>query len=464
MNRYLILGNGAAGATAAEAIRECDPLGQITIVSPERHPMYSRPGLAYVITQLIPPQQIIARPDEWYQQLQLRLLYGGATKLDLANRQIKLDSGLVLTYDRLLIATGSRAARLPYPGGNLDGVVHLDTLDGARDLMRRMKAARRAVVVGSGITALELSEGFAHNRLETHHCVRRGTLWGAVFNQAESDLLAERMTGQEVKIHYNTEIQEVLADRRGHVKGVRLANDETLDCELVGSGIGVRPTLDFVRGAPLEMDRGLLVNEYLETNQSDVYAAGDCAQIWDQWTQKHCLDDLWPTAVAAGRIAGRNMAGAHEAFRKGIPFNACLLFGLHVTAIGQLGGGRDDADANADVLQHMSRGSSEVWATRPVGYASAWSHDGPNSVRLVLGDERLAGALVIGRQTLADPLRDLIDWQVNVAHIKPQLQRGGASMMQAVLDCWRQATACRVPDRAAGHAAEPAQVEGRTQC
>ncbi len=435
MDRYLILGNGAAGATAAEAIRARDPRGQLTLVSAERHPMYSRPGLAYVITRQIPPQQVIARVPAWYQQLDLRLIFGSATQLNLASHQVTLDSGLVLGFDRLLIATGSRAVPLPYPGGNLDGVVYLDSLDGVQDLMRRMKSARKAVVVGSGITALEMSEGFAHNKLETHHCVRRGTLWGTVFNQAESDLLARRMASHEVKIHYNSEMKEVLGNRRTQVTGVRFASGEIVACDLVGAGIGVRPAIDFVRSSSLSQDRGLLVNEYLQTSHADVFAAGDCAQIWDPWTQRHCLDDLWPTAVAAGRLAGQNMAGGHEAFQKGTPFNACLLFGLHVTAIGQLGGTRDEPEA--DVLQYMSRGSSEIWATRPAGFVSAWSHQGPNSVRLALSDHRLVGALVIGNQLLADPLRDLISWRTDIQSLKPALLGGGPAMTPAILDFWR---------------------------
>ncbi len=441
MNRYLILGNGAAGATAAETIRARDPAGQITLVSAERHPVYSRPGLAYVITQLIPARQILTRPADWYPQLQLRLLYGRATRLDLAGHQVLLDSGLVLGYDRLLLATGSRAVPLPYPGSQLDGVVYLDSLDGAIDLVRRLRSATRAVVVGSGITAFELSEGFAHNQLETHHCIRRQTLWGAVFNQAESDLLAERMTRHAVKLHYNTEIREVLGDRRQRVQGIRLANGETLACQLVGAGVGVQPVLDYARGTALKIERGVLVNEFLESSQRDVYAAGDCAQIWDRWTQTYCVDDLWPTAVAAGRIAGHNLAGGCEVYEKGTPLNACLLFGLHVTAMGQLGGGREAAEPA--VLQHLSRGSSEAWAQRPVGYASAWSQDGPNSVRLALSDNRLVGALVMGQQTLANPLRDLIAGRVDIRGLKPYLQSGGPAMIQAVLDFWRQLQAGR---------------------
>jgi NADPH-dependent 2,4-dienoyl-CoA reductase/sulfur reductase-like enzyme len=209
---------------------------------------------------------------------------------------------------------------------------------------------------------------------------------------------------------------------------------------VVGAGIGVRPQIDFVRGTPIHVDKAILVNEYLETSAPGVYAAGDCAQIWDRWTQKHTLDVLWPTAIAAGRVAGLNMAGGRTAYVKGTPFNACLLFGLHITAIGQLGGVRDESEP--EVFQHMSRGSSEIWATRPHAYASAWSQAGLNTVRLALSDDRLVGALVVGEQTLADPLRDLIDMQVNILPLRPYLEQGGAEMAQKVQQYWKLMKRC----------------------
>ena len=125
MRRYLILGNGAAGATAAEEIRRADPSGEITLVSPEKHPMYSRPGLAYVLLKEIPPQQALARTLEWYRERELRLVHGEAVSLDRATQQVRLANGAALPYDRLLIATGARAVGLPYPGGDLDVVVRV---------------------------------------------------------------------------------------------------------------------------------------------------------------------------------------------------------------------------------------------------------------------------------------------------------------------------------------------------
>ena len=304
--------------------------------------------------------------------------------------------------------------------------VFLDTLDGTKDLLRRVRKARRAVVIGGGITALEMAEGFAHHKLETHYLLRRNVLWASVFNEAESRLLEERMTGHGVRLHFNTEAAEIMGDKRGRVAGVRLASGATLACDLVGAGIGVKADLGFLQDSGVKTDKAILVDEFLETNVPDVYAAGDCAQAWDPWTKKHSLDVLWPTAVAQGRVAGLNMAGRRTAHVKGTPFNACLLFGLHITAIGQLGGSRD-AD-EPEVVQHISRGSSETWATRPHAYASAWSQTGPNTVRLALSGDRLVGALVVGDQTLADPLRFLIEKQIDIRPIRPILERGGADM------------------------------------
>lgn len=430
MRRYLIVGNGAAGATAAETLRERDPRGEITVVSAEPHPMYSRPGLAYLLSGEIPEQQVLARSPEWYRRLELRVVQGAAARLDPAGRRVHLADGRALAYDRLLIATGARAVDLPYPGAGLDGVVCLDTLDGTRDLLKRLKRARRGIVLGGGITALEMAEGFAHHKVETHYLLRRDVLWASVLNRAESDLLAERMVNRGVRLHFNTEAAEVLGDRRGRVAGIRLKSGQAMACDLVGAGIGVRPQLDWVQGSGIRIDKAILVDDHLAASLPDIFAAGDCAQAWDPWAGQHVLDVLWPTAVAQGRTAARNMAGESAAYLKGTPFNACLLFGLHLTAIGQLGGSRE-AD-EPEVVQHISRGTSEVWSLRPRAYDSAWSQDGHNTVRLALSGERLVGAVLIGDQSLADPLRFLIDQRLDLGPLRPVLQRGGPDMARLV--------------------------------
>ena len=431
MTRYLILGNGAAGATAAEEIRRLDALGEITIVSAERYPMYSRPGLAYVLLNEIPERQVLARSPEWYGTLRLHLVHGIAISIDLPRRRARLADGRDFGYDRLLIATGAGAVPLPQTGAPLDGVVYLDTLDGTKDLLKRIKRARRGVIIGGGITALEMAQGFAHHKVETHYFVRRQTLWSAVFNQTESDLLSARMQAQGVHIHYYTEIAKPVGDKHGRLTAVGLKTGEVFACDLLGVGIGVRPQIEVARHTSIQTDRAILVNEFLETSAPGIYAAGDCAQMWDPWTQSYTLDVLWPTAVAAGKIAGRNMAGQREAYVRGTPFNACLLFGLHIAAIGQLGNVRDEGES--EVYQHLSRGSSEIWDTRPAAYASASSQNGAATLRLTLSHDRLAGALVIGNQFLADCLRDLIELQADISPLRPYLEASDPRVPQLLV-------------------------------
>lgn len=435
MKRFVIIGNGAAGITAAEELRRRDPRADITICTDEPYPMYSRPGLAYVLINEVSAQQAMARKPEWYQQQRIELIHSRAVSLDFKRQLVSLANGRGLLYDALLIAVGATAVKAPFPGGDLDGVVYLDNLDNTLDILKRVKTARAGVVVGGGITALELTEGLAHHDVETHYLSRKNNLWSALLNDQESKLVERQMIHHGALIHYQREIAEIIG-RDGRVAAVKTTKGEEIPCEIVGVAVGVKPNLGLVKGTPLEIDRGLLTDEYLQTNIPGVYAAGDCAQIYDAWSGEKRVDSLWPTAVASGRVAAQNMLGLRTPYVKGVPFNAALLFGLHLTAIGQVAAaGRDDAEA--EELSFISRGASEVWTSSSgSGYTSAWADDGTSSQRLILRNNTIAGALLLGNQRLADPLRDLIDRRVDISHIKDRLLKGGTALAVAVMDEW----------------------------
>ena len=435
MKRFVIIGNGAAGITAAEELRRRDARASITICTDEPYPMYSRPGLAYVLINEVSAQQAVARKPEWYQQQRIELIHSRAVGLDFKRQVVSLANGRGLLYDALLIAVGAAAVKAPFPGGDLDGVVYLDNLDNTLDILKRIKTARAAVVVGGGITALELTEGLAHHDVETHYLSRKNNLWSALLNDQESKLVERQMIHHGALIHYQREIAEIIG-RDGRVAAVRTTRGEDIPCEIVGVAVGVKPNLGLVKGTPLEIDRGLLTDEYLQTNLPGVYAAGDCAQIYDAWSGEKRVDSLWPTAVASGRAAAQNMLGMRVPYVKGVPFNAALLFGLHLTAIGQVAAaGRDDDEA--EELSFISRGSSEVWTSSSgSGYTSAWADDGTSSQRLIVKGDVIAGALLLGNQRLADPLRDLIDRRVNIGQVKDQLLKGGTALAMAVMSEW----------------------------
>ena len=238
-----------------------------------------------------------------------------------------------------------------------------------------------------------------------------------------------------VHIHYGCEIAGIVG-QAGKVTGVKTTRGEMIACQIVGVAIGVRPNTALAKDTPLKVDRGILTDETLQTNLPGVFAAGDCAQIYDAWSGEHRCDSLWPTAAASGRVAAINMTGAKQPYRKGVPFNAALLFGLHLTAIGQVAAAGRDGD-DAEELSFISRGSSEVWTAKPGGgYTSAWADDGTSSQRLVVHDNAIVGALLLGNQRLADPLRDLIDQRVSIAGVRSGLLSGGDILAQAVMDAW----------------------------
>ncbi|MEJ2749011.1 MAG: FAD-dependent oxidoreductase, partial [Anaerolineae bacterium] len=237
--------------------------------------------------------------------------------------------------------------------------------------------------------------------------------------------------------HYNTEAVEILGDRKGRVRAVRLKDGGEFKCNIVGIAIGVKPQIDLAQNTPIETDRAILVNEFMQSSQRNVYAAGDCAQVYDRWTNRHMLDILWPSAVAEGHAAGLNMCGQQTSYEKGSPFNACLLYGLHITTMGQINPRRDgDSDEGPEVMQYLSRGSSEVWYTYSRHYTSAWSDDGENTLRLVLDGDYLVGALIIGEQSTADPLRYIIENRINFREVHPDLSVGGSALKRSLQRFW----------------------------
>ena len=417
--QYVIIGNGAAGLSAAEEIRRQDNHAYITIVSDEPFPFYSRPGLAYYLRGDLPEKQLYSRPEDFYEQQRLNRITARATQLDLPARRVTLSDGRALPYDALLIATGSHAVKPNLPGIDLRGVVVLDTMTDVHAIMRMAKKAKRAVVVGGGITALELAEGLQARGVETHYLLRKQRFWSSLLSEDESALVEDRLEEHGVTIHRFEELAEVIG-QKGRVKRVRTKSGHTLPCDIVGVAIGVRPNIAVVTGTDIKTDRGILVDDHLQTNIEGVYAAGDVAQVLDRWSGEYKLEVLWPTALATGKVAGANMAGAHTHYRKAPPFNAALLCDLHLTAIGQVSV-RPMVDEGTDLVA-LSRGTSEVWFSPAGGQHAVIARKNlGESQRLVMQGPRIIGALLLGDQTLADPLRGLIAAGADITPIHERL-------------------------------------------
>ncbi len=426
--RYVIVGLGAAGVAAAEAIRHIDATGEIVLVGDDPHGYYSRPGLAYFLTGELAEPWLAPFSAADFRHLAVRRLQARVVGLDSQAQQVELEDGHRLAYDRLLLATGSQAVAPPMPGSDLQGVVKLDDLADARDILRRCRGARAAVVVGGGITALELAEGLNARKVGTHYLLRQDRYWPGVLDEVESGIVEQRLQKEGIRIHHHTEVAEIVG-QKGRVRGVTTVAGQHIACDIVAVAVGVRPRMEPATASGLKVDRGILVDEYLQSSAPGVLAAGDVAQVFDPASGRAGLDTLWGIAVGQGRAAGQNMAGEPVAYRKPVPFNVTRLAGLTTTIIGTVGRGRDGD------LPGIARGDSETWRHHP-GLPAAQDAFEVGGVRVLVGEKTLLGAVVMGAQAASRPLQALITRQADISSIREELLRPGVRLGELVTRFW----------------------------
>lgn len=426
--KYVIIGTGVAGVSAVEAIRSADRAGEIVMVGDDPHGFYSRPGLAYVLTGELQDKTLFPKTREAYARLNFTFTKARVTGINRQHKSLMLDDKTPLTYDKLLIATGASAIPLTVPGANLQGVLKLDDLEDAHGILKHAKRGRTAIVVGGGITALELTEGLLARGMKVHYLLRGNRYWSNVLDEKESRIVEARLQAEGVELHFHSEVQEILG-KSGKVTGVHLLNGQTMKCDLITYAVGIKPRLDLARTADLACDRGILVNEYLQTNDPDVYSAGDVAQVYDPISGRSVLDSLWSPAREQGYAAGLNMAGQGKAYIKTVPFNITRLAGLTTTIIGAVGQGRDE-----DVVG-IARGDSETWRQLPDAIVAQGGFD-INRVRLLVGEDHLIGAVIIGDQKLSMPLQKMISQKINISTIRDKLLKKDVKIADVIVDFW----------------------------
>ncbi|MBI4761249.1 MAG: NAD(P)/FAD-dependent oxidoreductase [Chloroflexota bacterium] len=431
--RYVIIGSGVAGIAAIEAIRSLDREGEVVMIGDDPYGFYSRPGLAYYLTGELHDKALFPRTAAAYRKMNFRYVKDRVQKILREAHTLEMEGGTSLSYDRLLLAVGAQAAPMKAPGADLDGVLKLDHLEDAKKILKHARRGRTAVVVGGGITALEMVEGFLARGVRVHYLLRGDRYWSNVLDEQESRIVEHRLQEDGVRLHFHSEIAEILG-KKGRVSGVRLVDGKTLACDMVAYAIGVRPRLELAKQCGLEIDRGILVNEYLQTNDPAIYAAGDVAQVYDPATGQSVLDSLWGPARQQGYAAGLNMGGKRTAYRKAVSFNVTRLAGLTTTIIGMVGSGRDDD------LVGIARGDSETWRHLPEAIVAQTGFE-VNRLRLLVGERTLLGAVVMGDQKLSFPLEKIISDGVDISPIREKLLTPQARVGDVIADFWLEKNA-----------------------
>lgn len=426
--KYIIIGAGVAGFAAIEAIRSVDTAGEIIMISDDPHGYYSRPGLAYYLTGELHDKGLYPRAQDDYKKLNFKYLNSRVRQILRLEHVLEMDEQPRLTYDKLLIAVGARALPLGIPGAKLNGVVKLDHLADAKNILKLAKSGKTAVVVGGGITALELAEGLLARGMKVHYFMRGDRYWSNVLDQHESKIVEGRLKAEGITLHHHAELIEITG-RNERVNGVRLLDGRAMKCDLVAYAIGIKPCLELMQNTDLALDRGILVNEHLQTNDVDIFAAGDVAQVYDPLSGRSVLDSLWNPARDQGRVAGLNMAGRKAAYLKSPPFNVTRLAGLTTTIIGAVGSGHDE-----DVMG-IARGDSETWRHLPDVLVAQGGFN-INNVRILVGEKTLIGAVVMGDQTLSKPLQKMIAHSMDISSIRDKLLARDTKIADVVVDYW----------------------------
>ncbi len=372
--KIVIIGNGPAAVAAAEAARELDGHCGITMISKEAVPFYSPCPLAEYVEASVPRDHLFLRDEKFYRDQDITTFFGHpATAIGTTARRVTVGSGsdaAELPYERLLIASGARAIMPPIPGlAGTPGVFALKTLADADGIVARLPAARRAVVIGSGFIGLEAAQALVRRGLAVTVVEALSQVLPQMLDAEMAALVETRLRDHGVDVRVNSPAEAVLGGQAG-VSAVRVGGQE-IPCDLVVCAVGVRPDLSLLAGSGISTATGILVNEFMETNQPDVYAAGDIVEGFDRQGQRRVLP-IWPNAVNGGRIAGGNMVAARTRSFRGLDgINVVRIFDLPVASFGSSAGERSLRYAGNGILKKLSLSSGRVVGAQFFGDVNA---------------------------------------------------------------------------------------------
>ena len=314
-NKIVIIGGGAAGFAAAEMLRRLGYQGSLTMLSDEAAAPLDRPNLSKdYLAGNAPEEWVPLRSDDFYTEHKIDLRLGvkvGA--IDSAAHKVTLADGAVLSYDRLLLATGSEPIRLSLPGQDLPHVHTLRNLADCRAIIAKAGTARRAVIVGASFIGLEVAASLIARKLEVHVVAPEARPMEKVLGPQLGDFIRSLHEEHGVKFHLENTLTEIQPGR------ALLKNGGALEAELVVMGVGVRPRTSLAEAAGLAMDRGVKVDRYLKTSAPDIFAAGDIARWPDAYSGQAIRVEHWVVAQRQGQAAAHNMLGLNRAFDD-VPF------------------------------------------------------------------------------------------------------------------------------------------------
>ncbi|MEQ6119266.1 FAD-dependent oxidoreductase [Reichenbachiella sp. MALMAid0571] len=333
MSHIIIIGNGISGITTARHVRKLSD-DQITVISGETDYFFSRTALMYIYMGHMKYEHTKPYEDWFWEKNKIALKKAWVTNIDINAQELSFADGEKMTYDKLVLSLGSKPNKFGWPGEDLIGVSGLYSYQDLEYIEKHSKDIDKAVIVGGGLIGVELAEMFHSRKIDVSFLVREKSFWDVMLPKEESAMINKEILDHHIDLRLETELKEIVSDENGRVKAIVTGNGETIPCQFVGLTAGVSPNIALVENSGIESKRGILVDEYLQTNIPNVFAVGDCAEFRNPLPGRRSIEQVWYTGRMQGETLARTLTGKQTAYRPGIWFNSAKFFNIEYQTYG----------------------------------------------------------------------------------------------------------------------------------
>lgn len=336
MKNVVIIGNGISGITAAREIRKRSNF-KITVISSETTHFYSRTALMYIYMGHMKFEHTKPYEDWFWKKNRIDLIFDHVEKIETSSNLLLLKSGNKIVYDQLIIASGSRSNKFGWPGQDMKGVQCLYSYQDLEAMEHHTKGVKHAVIVGGGLIGVEMAEMLLSKNIGVTFLVREKEFWNNVLPVQEAGMISRHVRLHHVDLKLETELTEIKGDESGRVSSVVTDKGETISCQFVGLTVGVSPSINFLAGSGIETKKGILVNEFLETNIAGIYAIGDCVERTHPLPGRKNIEQVWYTGRMMGEVVAQTICGTKTKYEPGPWFNSAKFFDIEYQTYGNVG-------------------------------------------------------------------------------------------------------------------------------
>ncbi len=331
--RIVIIGSGAAGLSAVQTIIQHQNTFDVVLITKDTR-FYALFSLPSFVAGEIEEQYLDRFDPQYFEDAGIEMkLDTNVTAVNPKSNSVLFETGDELSYDQLLIATGASAIKPPIDGLDKDGVVTLVNLRDSEEILARAKRKiKHAVVIGGGFVGIESATALHRLGAQVTIIERESHLLPRMLDEDTAEIVNQLLQDQGIEVHTSTSVSQILGGKS--VQGVQVGRKQ-LKCDLIIVAVGVRPNLDIIKGTQIKTNQGILVNEYMQTNVKNIYAAGDVAEALERATNELRVNAIWPNAIAQGRIAAQNMLGQQISYQGSDALNLINIFDTPVVSIGQ---------------------------------------------------------------------------------------------------------------------------------